>query len=121
MKICVPTQTDKGKEAQVFEHFGSSPFFTIYDTESGDVDIVNNANQEHSHGMCQPMSQLKGKDIDAVVCGGMGMRAIQKLNEGGIKAYRAIPGTVENIAEQYVKGGLEEITIKDACTNHECH
>ena len=70
---------------------------------------------------CQPMNALIGKKIDAVVTGGMGGRAVQKLNEGGIKAYRAIPGTVADIVSQFTKGGLEEITVNNACAQHGCH
>lgn len=121
MKVCIPTTTQEGASAQVHEHFGSAPFFTIYDTEKNTVEIIDNSNQHHSHGMCHPMSSLTGKEIDAVVTGGMGARAVQKLNEGGIKVYRAVPGTVENIAQQFTKGGLQEITADNACTQHGCH
>jgi predicted Fe-Mo cluster-binding NifX family protein len=121
MKICIPTETNEGKSAQVYGHFGSAPFFTIVDTAAETIEIIDNTNQHHSHGMCQPMSQLAGKKIDAVVCGGMGSRAVQKLNESGIKAYRAVPGTVEDISNQFLKSGLDEITVNNACTQHGCH
>ncbi len=121
MKICIPTETNEGKQAKVYGHFGSAPYFTIYDTENDSVEIINNANQHHSHGMCQPMAALNGKAVNAVVTGGMGARAVQKLNEGGIKAYMAIPGTVADIATQFIKGGLSEITVNNACAQHGCH
>jgi predicted Fe-Mo cluster-binding NifX family protein len=121
MKLCIPTATSDGKSAMVHAHFGGAPYFTIYDTEKGEVEVINNDNQHHSHGMCHPMNALVGKNIDAVVCGGMGARAIMKLNEAGIKAYRAIPGSVEDIAKQFAKGGLEEITAQNACQQHNCH
>ncbi|MCB4791462.1 MAG: NifB/NifX family molybdenum-iron cluster-binding protein [Elusimicrobia bacterium] len=121
MKLCIPTETNEGKEAKVYGHFGSAPFFTVYDTEKDTVEVIDNTNQHHSHGMCHPMGSLTGKNINAVVCGGMGGRAIQKLNEGGIKAYKAIAGTVKEIAAEFVKGGLEEITAQNACSQHGCH
>ncbi|PIP20095.1 MAG: diguanylate cyclase [Candidatus Omnitrophica bacterium CG23_combo_of_CG06-09_8_20_14_all_40_11] len=121
MRICIPTETNKGKEAAVYGHFGSAPYFTIYDTEKNSVEIINNSNQHHSHGMCQPMGVLTSKKIDVVICGGMGGRAVQKLNESGVKAYRVIPGTVTDIVNQFSKGGLEEITVQNACVQHDCH
>ena len=121
MKICIPTTTQEGKSAHVHEHFGSAPFFMICDTEKDAVEIIDNANQHHSHGMCHPMASLAGKEIDAVVTGGMGARAVQKLNEGGIKVYRAVPGTVEDILKQCSQGNLQEITIHNACAQHGCH
>jgi len=121
MKICISTSTADGKTAKVHEHFGGAPYFTIYDTEKDSVEVVNNDNQHHSHGLCQPMSALSAKGIDVVVCGGMGARAIQKLNEAGIKAYRAVPGSVAEIVSQFAEGGLEEITADTACREHNCH
>ncbi len=121
MKICIPTETNAGKSARVYGHFGSAAYFTIVDTEKDSVEIIDNTNQHHAHGMCQPMQALMGKRVDAVVTGGMGSRAVQKLNEGGIKAYRVIPGTVADIVSQFAKGGLEEITVSNACAQHGCH
>ena len=121
MKICIPTETNKGKDAIVFDHFGSAPFFTIYDTDNGSVEIITNANQHHAHGMCQPMEALGGKGVNAVVTGGAGAGAIQKLNQGGIKVYRAIPGTVADVATQFASGKLEEILVNNACAHHDCH
>ena len=121
MRICIPTTTKDGKAAEVYEHFGSAPYFTIYDTEKNTVEIIKNSNQHHSHGMCQPMSLLTDKHVDTVVCGGMGTRAVRKLNEGKVKAYRAVAGTVEEIIKQYEQGKLDEITVENACNQHNCH
>ncbi len=121
MKLCIPTETNEGKNAKVYAHFGSAPYFTIVDTESDSVEIIDNLNQHHAHGMCQPMSALLGKSIDAVVTAGMGGRAVQKLNESGIKAYRAFAGSVDDVVSQFAKGGLDEITVENACAQHGCH
>lgn len=121
MKICIPTETKEGKKAQVYGHFGSAPYFTIMDTEKDTVEVIDNGNQHHAHGMCQPMNALVGKSIDAVVSGGMGARAVLKLNEGGIKVMRAVPGTVEEIVQQFKNKQLEEMTVDNACSQHGCH
>ncbi|PIV39802.1 MAG: diguanylate cyclase [Candidatus Omnitrophica bacterium CG02_land_8_20_14_3_00__42_8] len=121
MKICIPTETNKGKDAQAYSHFGSAPYFTIYDTEKKTAEVIDNSNQHHAHGTCHPMNALNGKKVDAVVCGGMGMRAVQKLNESGIKAYMAHPGTVEDIVNEFKQNSLKEITISNSCAQHGCH
>ena len=121
MKICIPTETNKGKEAIVYGHFGSAPFFTLYDTANGAVEIIANANEHHAHGMCQPMAALNGKGVNAVVTGGAGARAVQKLNEGGIKVYRAVKGTVADIGTRFAEGKLEEFSVENACAQHDCH
>ncbi|MFA5039508.1 MAG: NifB/NifX family molybdenum-iron cluster-binding protein [Candidatus Omnitrophota bacterium] len=121
MKVCIPTETNEGKTAQVYGHFGSAPYFTIVDTEKDTVEVIDNANQHHAHGMCHPIGALAGRKVDVVVTGGMGGRAVQKLNEGGIKVFRAVPGTVGEIIQQFKGKQLEEITVHDACSQHGCH
>lgn len=121
MRICIPTETNEGISAKVYGHFGSAPYFTVYDSEKDSFEVIDNSDQHHAHGTCHPMGALDDKNIDAVVCGGMGARAVQKLNEGGIKTYRAVVGTVGEITKKYKQGELEEITIKNSCTHHNCH
>lgn len=121
MRICVPTATAEGAKATAFGHFGSAPHFTIYDTATKAVEVVANAGQHHAHGMCHPMAMLEGRRIDAVVCAGIGARALQRLNEGGIKVYRAVPGTVEDVVGKIEAGELEEMTLETTCAGHGCH
>lgn len=121
MRICIPTETDAGLKAKINAHFGSAPYFTVYDTDKEIFEVINNSNRHHAHGMCQPMGILDDKGVDVVVCGGMGARAVMKLNEGGIRAYRAIAGTVADVLKRYKEGGLEEITPTTACDHSDCH
>ena len=44
MKLCIPTETNEGKNAKVYGHFGSAPYFTIVDTEKDTVEVIDNAN-----------------------------------------------------------------------------
>jgi len=50
MRICVPTENENGLEAAVCAHFGSTPFFSVLDIESEEVESIQNANQHHEHG-----------------------------------------------------------------------
>lgn len=122
MIICIPTIGNEGQAARVHDHFGSAPFFALCNTETGETETVDNGNLHHAHGMCQPLAVFADRKIDAVVCGGMGARAVQKLNAGGIRAYRALPGTVAEILAQFAAGKLPEITAKNSCGHHPgCH
>jgi predicted Fe-Mo cluster-binding NifX family protein len=121
MRICIPTETDVGRKAIVYAHFGSAPYFTIYDSEKDTFEVIDNSNQHHAHGTCHPLEMLNDKHIDAVVCGGMGARAVLGLNGSGIKVYRVVGGTVEETIEKWKNGSFEEITAENACSEHKCH
>jgi len=121
MRICIPTENKEGLNSKVYGHFGSASYFTIYDTDKETFKTVDNTNAHHSHGMCHPIGVLGVSSIDAVVCQGMGARAVQKLNEANVKAYRAAGETVAEIIKKFKSGELEEITAQNACAQHGCH
>jgi predicted Fe-Mo cluster-binding NifX family protein len=121
MKICILTTSKDGMSAKVYEHFGSAPYFTIIDTDNDKIEILDNANLNHTHGMCQPMDALNGKNIGVVISGGMGGRAVNKLNQGGIKVLRSNGITVEETVANFKSENLEPITIEGACKDHSCH
>ena len=121
MRICIPTETDDGNDAQVNAHFGSAPVFTIYDTDSQKLHCVKNSQHQHIHGMCQPLNALEGQHIDTVICTGMGARAVQRLNSAGIKTYRTNANTVREVLDRYQDGSFEEISVRNACMEHDCH
>jgi len=121
MRICIPTENREGLNARVHGHFGSAQYFTVYNTEKNNLDIIDNTNAHHSHGMCHPIGVLGTSSIDIVVCQGMGMRAVQKLNEAGIKAYQAAGSTVAEVIKRYRSNELKEITVMNACAKHGCH
>ena len=121
MRLCIPTETKEGLEAKVYGHFGSAPYFTVYDTDKGDIKVIDNTNAHHAHGMCHPIGVIGTSSIDAVVCLGMGAMAVQNLNAANIKAFMAEGKTVLEIVNKYKAGELQEITMQNACARHGCH
>ena len=115
MLACIPTKGNAGRDDTVFSHFGSAPFFTLYDSANDEVKIVENRNAHHSHGTCHPMAQLSRYKVDCVVCGGMGMRAINALNAEGVKVYQADSDTVGEVIAMIKKGNLPEMDPRTAC------
>jgi len=71
MKICMPVLDEKGMDSVVYGHFGSAPFFAVYDTDKKDVSFVNNNEREHEHGQCMPVAALQKIGAEAVLCKGM--------------------------------------------------
>src|SRR5512133_3272091 len=99
MKVCFPVMENQGLESQVYGHFGSAPGFVVVDMITNEVTSINNSDRIHQHGACNPVAGLGGHQVDAVVVGGIGGGALNKLNAAGMQVFQAQEGTVaENIA-----------------------
>ncbi len=118
MKICFPVESDRGLDSEVFGHFGSAPFFLIFNSETKSIDTINNQDLGHAHGMCNPLEALNGRRVDAIVVGGIGAGAINKLNGMGIQVYRALKGTIQDNIALFEKSTMSEIKAEHACGGH---
>lgn len=121
MLACIPTRGNTGLDDTVFDHFGSAPFFTLYDTDTSEVTILENRNAHHSHGTCHPMNQLASRHVECVICTGMGRRAIEALNAEGIRIYQSGGETVREAVEKFTSGQLTEMDPARACRGHGQH
>jgi ArsR family transcriptional regulator len=121
MRICIPVETPAGPDARVYGHFGSAPHFAICDLDSGGIETLSNGGQQHAHGQCQPTAALAGRQVDAVVCAGLGLRALQRLRASGIGVYQAAGATVNEVLAAFKAGKQVELTERDACGEHRCH
>jgi predicted Fe-Mo cluster-binding NifX family protein len=121
MNICIPVNENDGLKSTVCAHFGSAPFFMLVDSESGSCRAITNHNQHHGHGMCAPLAVLQGESIDAMVVGGIGMGALNKLMAGGIKVYVSQLPTVEATVGALKAGTLALMQPGMACPGHGSH
>ncbi len=119
MKVGFTVHSDEGIESRVYDHFGSSPTFIIVDTETKDQIRVNNKDLNHVHGACNPIMALDGKNVDAMVVGGIGAGAINKLNDMGVKVYGAAAPTVKENLDLLSQNKLEELSVYNACRAHQ--
>jgi len=118
MNICIPIVEDKGLQSQVNGHFGSAPLFLIVDTETLSTRAIVNTNAQHPKCMCQPHAALSNEKLDAVVVGGIGMGALNKLRAADIKVYMGRQATVEQVITEFKAGKLNEVTPQTACAHH---
>jgi ArsR family transcriptional regulator len=121
MKICFPISKDKGLNSNVYSHFGSAPAFMVADTETGSASLLNNANEQHVHGACNPALALAGADVDAVVVGGIGGGALMKLKSLNKKVFQALPGSIAKNLEAFGKGELAELGSIPSCGHTHDH
>ena len=118
MKVCIPTMDEKGLEGMPSAHFGSAPFFTFVDTESGEVEAVGNGGGDQAHGQCQPVAFLGTRPVGAVLCRGVGRGALMKLQAGGVRVFITMETDVKKSLDAFEKGILKQMTPGDACQGH---
>ena len=118
MKVCFPVAEVNGIESEVYGHFGSAPTFVIVETDTSKITTVNNKDQEHAQGACNPLKKLNNEHVDAIVVGGIGMGALNVLNQTGIKVFQAQAPTVRENIDLLKKGSLPEFTSQNTCAGH---
>ncbi len=89
MLIAIPSEVPGGLDANVSEHFGHCAAFTLVNVEDGvigEVTVLGNAGHEQG-GCMAPVHLLKGKEVDTLLAGGMGMRPLSGFQQVGIAVY----------------------------------
>jgi predicted Fe-Mo cluster-binding NifX family protein len=118
MKICFPVAEMNGVESEVYGHFGSALAFVIVETNNNTVTTINNRDQHHAHGACNPLKKFNNHQIDAPVVGGIGMGALNILNQSGIKVFQAQAPTVHANISLLKAGNLPEFIPHNTCAGH---
>ena len=118
MKVAFPSTQDQGLDSDVYSHFGSAPFFIIVDTETDTQVSVGNCDPNHGQGQCQPLAALGGRDVDAVVVGGIGRGALQRLRGANVEVYRAVKGSVAENLALLSNGQLPPYDFHFVCSGH---
>jgi predicted Fe-Mo cluster-binding NifX family protein len=129
VKIAIPVEDFRGLESPVYGHFGSAPGFLVYDSASGQAQVVDNGQLAHEHGQCNPIAALAGQRVDALVTGGIGGRALELLNAARIRVFQAAAaGTAAQALKSFQEKELQEITSSACCSHglgqghgHGCH
>ena len=101
MKIAVTY--DNG---QVFQHFGHTETFKIYDIEDGKIiksEVVGNGG--YGHGSLA--GYLKDMGVTSLICGGIGGGARNMLGDAGITVYPGASGDADKQVEAFIKGSLD--------------
>jgi len=119
MKICFAVERDEGMSSAVYGHFGSAPAFVMVDTDSGSVSTVGNRDMIHAHGACNPIMAIGGQSVDAVVVGGIGAGALNRLNAEGIQVYASVAPTIARNIELLKEGKLPVLTLQHSCAGHQ--
>ncbi len=124
MRIAVTLEND-----QVFQHFGHTEKFKIYDVAEGEIKLKTTVNTNGSgHGALADI--LKKLEVNVLLCGGIGGGAKLALSEAGIALYGGVSGNADEAVEAFLADRLDynpEITCDHhgehhdgACGDHGC-
>ena len=105
-------------DGSVFQHFGKTERFKLYDIDEGKVatsQVIDT--QGTGHGALAGF--LKGNGVDVLLCGGIGGGAQRALAEQGIELYGGLSGSADQLVAELIEGTLQKSDI--ASCDHRGH
>ena len=103
-------------DGQIFQHFGHTPSFKLYDVTDGAVTesgIISTNGSGHG-ALADMLASLKA---DVLICGGIGGGAQAALQDAGIRLYAGIEGDPDEAVKQLLGGTLPEVS-EATCDHH---
>ncbi|HIV61560.1 MAG TPA: NifB/NifX family molybdenum-iron cluster-binding protein [Candidatus Butyricicoccus avistercoris] len=120
------------ENGQIFQHFGHTEKFKVYDIQDGKIVSAKVIDTNGSgHGALAGV--LKDLGVDTLICGGIGGGAQMALAEAGIKLYGGVSGDADTAVNELISGSLnfnpdvkcnhhgEEHHHEGGCGSHSCH
>lgn len=89
----------------VFQHFGHTQQFKIYDTADGKIlsaQVVDTGGSGHG----AMAGFLRAREVDVLICGGIGMGAQNALAQAGIRLYGGVTGKADDAVQALLSGTL---------------
>lgn len=102
-------------EVTVEEHFGHCEKFAVYSIKNGEIvqkDIL--VAPEHAPGVFPRF--IAANNIDVVITGGMGQRAIDLIKANGGQVILGAAGNIKDVLDVYLSGSL--YSKGSACSHH---
>ena len=107
------------ENGQIFQHFGHTEQFKVYDVEDGKIVAAEVVDTNGSgHGALAGV--LGALNVDALICGGIGGGARMALDAAGIQLYGGVSGDADGAVEALIAGNLE-FNPNVQCNHHGEH
>lgn len=106
------------EDGNIFQHFGHTEQFKIYDIEDGKV-VSSQVLDTSGSGHGALAGFLFNGNVDVLICGGIGGGAQMALAEAGIKLYGGVSGSADAAVDALINGTLS--FNPDVRCNHHDH
>ena len=103
------------ENGEIFQHFGHTEQFKIYEVEDGKV-VSSEVVDTNGSGHGALAGFLQERRVDALICGGIGGGAQNALAAAGIRLYAGCSGSADAAVEENIKNELEY--HEDATCDH---
>ncbi len=95
--------------AQLDPRFGRARHFVIFDSETGEIDVVDN---EQNLDLPQGAGIQAGQTIvrngaDVLITGNCGPKAFRVLQSANVQIFVGVDGTLEEVLDRFKAGELE--------------
>ena len=111
MKIAVPFEN-----GEVFQHFGHTSTFKIYDVKDNEV-ISSEVVSTNGSGHGALSAFLGERGVNKLICGGIGSGAKTALAEKNIEIFGGVVGNTDVRVEEFLAGKLNYDPNK-VCSHH---
>ena len=104
-------------EAQVFQHFGHTPQFKIYEIEKSEILSEQVVDTDASgHGALAGL--LAQQDVNLLICAGIGGGAQMALAQAGIVVMGGVMGDADDAVDAFLAGQLR-FDPNARCSHHD--
>lgn len=107
-RIAFACENDTGLESELSTHFGRCPYYTIVAVEGNEIvqsEVLENP-YFHSHQPGVVPGFIQSQNVNVMIAGGMGPRAIDLFNQFGIEVATGVQGQVKNVVAAYLDGRI---------------
>ena len=107
-RIAISANDNRGLDSAVSDHFGRCPYFVIAEIEENAIKSVEAIENPffHSHRPGQVPGFIHSHNVDVMLTGGMGHRAVDFFQQYGIQPVTGAAGTVHIGASGVIFGYL---------------
>ena len=102
---------------QIFQHFGRTEMFKLYDVEEGKV-VKTQMLPGAAEGHGALSKQLGENHVDVAICGGLGMGMLNALEAMGIEVCANVSGDCDEAVQAYLDGTLQYSKDAHNCGGH---